>query len=128
MDDPPEVHAEQEGPVRLGEVPDRAATGDAGVVADDIDPSEPGDRRLGHCLDLDAAAHIATMDQRLGLVAHELDGLGHARLIDIGEGHPDVVGGEAPGECASDAGTRPRHHRHLVCFDLHALPLLGGGR
>ncbi len=96
-----EVDVDHRVPVGLGDVEEVGGAEDAGVVDQDVDPSERRERRRGRGLDLAAAGDVAA--DRPGLGAE----LGGERLgrggVDVPEREPGAARREQPRAGGADA-------------------------
>lgn len=123
MHDAHEVDIEHPSPAIQRDVVNSAASGDTGIVANDVYVSECVMCCLRGALDADNIGDIAVDTAHLRTcVVKAFYRSGQCVRFDIGEHHLHARFRKGPAECETDATGTPRHERCLAGEFLHVSP------
>ena len=117
-----QVDVEHPAPGIRRDVVDAAAAGDAGVVAQHVDPAESGDRRLRRAIDAVRIGDIACHAAYVADTAQALDRTRQRLGLDIGEHHLHARLRKGSPERETDTAGAARHNGCLAGEVLHDFP------
>ena len=123
VDDAPEVDADDPLPRLDRAEPGIAGPADPGVVAHDVNRTEPLHGRRGERLDLVGLADIGHDREHIDTVGADLDGrCGEGVLLHIGEHDRTARGRKRIRERQPDPAATARDDGHLAWSEFHPLP------